>query len=355
MESGSIWWNQVTNAVRFVSDIRKCFLEEKSLLIRYSNVMPWREQFVRSLRESVKIQSGEKKFTDVPEVREPGEYLLKEFCKKEKRAEYRPSKGYAGFFAENDDIVLHDRYLWIRPESADSLEKWLSFASDYIKERGKHERKAVFILEWPGKDNSHVKVKKGIKIFSFDDYIGEYDRIVFVCLASSEAREKIFIKNYITEVVSNVAGNDIELCAECIQGYKSFLDNPLAYIRKTEKEKIRSDGTEFSYDKSEEEVERLMWLSQIKTVYPRLEEFREDFVQKHFAAIAKKLPIETSYGALYEDPKDVELGTLLQMAGNNSLSLNEPEYEKLKRNKEARDKLSHLQALSLDEIKTLFP
>ena len=158
----SIWWNQVTNAVKYVSDIRQCLLEEKSLLLKYSNAMPWREQFEESVRDSVKLQNAEKKFVDIPDVQEPGEYLLKEFCKKEKRAEYRPSKGYAKFFAESNDIVFHDRYLWIQVGSAECLEKWLSFVSDYIKERGKNENKAVFILEWS--ENSQVPIKKGIKL-----------------------------------------------------------------------------------------------------------------------------------------------------------------------------------------------
>ena len=347
----SIWWNQVTNAVKFVSDIRQSLLEEKSLLLKYSNAMPWREQFEDSVRESVKLQNAEKKFVDIPEVQEPGEYLLKEFCKKEKRAEYRPSKGYAKFFAESDDIVLHDRYLWIQVGSKECLEKWLSFASDYIKERGKRENKAVFILEWP--ENSQAPVKKGIKVFSFDDYIGEYDRIVFAVLASSDIREQLFIKNYIAELVSNVSGNDIELCAECIQGYRAFLENPIAYINMMIEEKNRSDGSEFFYDKNASDVEHLIWLSQIKTVYPRLEEYREDFVQRHSAAIAKQLPIQASYGETYTDPKDVELGTLMYMAGSGFLTLSTSEYEKLKRHKEARNKLSHLSSLSIKEIEEL--
>ena len=347
----SIWWNQVTNAVKFVSDIKQCLLEEKSLLLKYSNAMPWREQFEESVRESVKLQNAEKKFVDVPEVQDPGEYLLKEFCKKEKRAEYRPSKGYAKFFAESDDIVLHDRYLWIQVDCMERLDRWLTFVSEYLKERGKHDNKAVFILEWS--ENSQAPLKKGIKVISFDDYIGEYDRIVFAVLASSDVKEHLFIKNYIAELVSNVSGNDIELCAECIQEYKSFLENPIAFIKMTIEEKSRSDGTEFFYDKNAEAVEHLIWLAQIKTVYPRLEEYREDFVQRHSSVIANQLPIQTSYGETYTDPKDVELGTLMYMAGNGYLSLSTKEYEKLRHNKEARNKLSHLTALSISEIEEL--
>ena len=344
----SIWWNQVTNAVRFVADIKQCLLEEKSILLKYSNAMPWRDQFEESVREAVKLQNAEKKFVEIPEVEEPGEYILKEFCKKEKRAEYRPSKGYAKFFAESDDIVLHDRYLWIEVGSVECLEKWLSFVSEYLKERGKHENKTVFILEWS--NNTQPPIKKGIKVFSFDDYIGEYDRIVFAVLASSDIKENLFIKEYIAELVSSVTGNDIELCAECIRGYKTFLENPGEYIKQIIVNKTRSDGTDFFYDKDSEAVEHLIWLAQIKTIYPWLEEYREDFVQKHSTVIMKQLPIQASYGEIYSDPKDVELGTLMYMVGNDYLPLSITEQEKLKACKEARNKLSHLTALSIDEI-----
>lgn len=347
----TIWWNQVTNAVKYVSDIKKALLEEKSILLKYASGMPWRNQLISSVVDEVKIQNGDKKFVEISNVEDPGKYLLKEFCKPEKRAEYRPSKGYAKFFAESDDIVLHDRYLWIQIDSQKNLDDWLIFVSEYIKERGKKDNKAVFVLEWT--DESSTVVKKGVKVLSFDDYIGEYDRIVFAVLASSSIKERPFINTYLSELVANVAGNDIELAAECISHHKSFLENPLAFIKMVAEEKTRSNGEQFSYSKNADEVKHLIWLSQIKTVYPYLEEYREEFVQKHYNAISKQLPIQASYGETYEDPKDVELGTLMYMVGSGIITISTFEYEKLKKFKEARNKLSHLTALSIGEITDL--
>lgn len=346
-----IWWSQVTNAVRYVTEIKQSLLKEKSILLKYTNGMPWRDQLEETIVEGVKLQNSEKKFVKIPIVLNPGEYLLNEFCKKEKRAEYRPTKGYAKFFAESDEIVFHDRYFWVQIGDASCLNNWMKFVSDYIKERGKKDNIAVFILEWAG--NESVFVKKGIRIFSFDDYVGEYDRIVFAVLASSSIKENSFVKNYIAELVANVSGNDIELCAECIWHYKEFLENSWKFIKTIIDEKVRSDGTDFCYTKTAEEVNHLIWLSQIKTVYPYLEEYRENFVQKHTNEISKRLPIQTSYGETYTDPKDVELGTLMYMAGCNNLVLSTSEYEKLKKYKEARNKLSHLIALTIKEIREL--
>lgn len=344
----SIWWNQVTNAVKYITDIKNSLLEEKSILLRYSLGIPWREKLVESVINSVKLQNGDKKFVEVVNVEDPGKYLLKEFCKPEKRTEYRPSKGYAKFFAESDDIVLHDRYLWVQITNQKNLDVWLDFVSDYLKDRGKNDTKTVFILEVSMDCN--ISIKKGVKKYCLDDYIGEYDRIVFAVLAASCVKESPFIKSYLSELVANVTGNDIELAAECISSYKEFLIHPIGCISKIVEEKDRSDGTSFVYTKNKGDVEHLIWLSQIKIVYPYLEEFREEFVQKHYNVIVRQLPIQALYGETYDDPKDVELGTLMYMVGRGIITLNTNEYEKLKRFKEARNKLSHLTYLSFNEI-----
>lgn len=346
----SIWWNQVTNAVRFTSQIKDCLLEEKSVLLRHSTDMPWRDDFVDTVKQGVRQLNADKRFEDIDSEEDPGKYILDRYCKQEKRAEYRPGKGYPKFFAESNNIVLHDRYLWVRIPTLTLLDKWMTFVSEYIKERGK-EAKAVFVLEWNGKES--VSNKRGIKTFSFDDFIGDYDRIVFAVLASSCISEIPFIKTYLAELVSNVVGNDIELSAECISNHNDFLLNPMVYIKKICDKGYRSDGTAFEFDKTEEEVNYFVWRAQIKTIYPHIEEFREKFVDRYFNVILKQLPIQASYGETYDDPKDVELGTLKYMADNTYISLNAAEYARLKQFKEARNELSHLTCLQIDEIKAL--
>jgi hypothetical protein len=295
--------------------------------------------------------NASKRFEVIRNVDDPGPYLLQEFCKPEKRAFYRPSKTFAQFFAESDDIVLHARYIWVYVESLENLEKWTEFVSDYAKKRGKNKETAVFILEWKGE---RVKVsKKGIKTLSFDDYINEYDRIVFSMLASSSVREEVRVKNYLAELASDIAGNDIELCAACLKDYKLFLKEPFKAVQHVIGNSLRSNGEIFLFNGTADDVKHYVWQAQIRTIYPLLEEFREIFVSKHESAIEKELPITSSYGEIYDDPKDVELGTLVFMADNGRLQLKPQSYFKLKRFKEARNKLSHLDVLTEDEIREL--
>lgn len=345
-----IWWNQVTNAVQYVSQITEALLDEKSILIKHASSIPWKAEFESSVVESVKLQNSEKKFEKISSVAKPGEYMLNEYCKKEKRATYRPSIGYSRFLAENDDIVLHDRYFWVEVENVAELDAWMKFSSEYIKERGK-KNKAAFIFDLFS--NETVSPKKGIKLFILDDYIGEYDRIVFSVLAASEIKENGFIKSYLAELVSNIAGNDVELCAECINHYSEFLKSPIECIHRICATNVRMDGSAYCYSLNPADVEHLLWLSQIRTFYPYIEEYREDFVRKNFVAISKQLPITASYGEVYSVPEDVELGTLKYMADCKYIILSSNDYEMLKRFKEARNKLSHLAYLSIDEINEL--
>ena len=346
-----IWWEKVPNAVAFVSDIVENLLNEKSIILSCSGELPWYSGMVRTIKEAVKQQNSSKRFEIASGIQNPGAYLLKEFCKPEKRAEYRPTKSYAKFFAGSDDIVLHGRYIWVNVSAKVQLDAWTDFVSEYIKERGKGKETAVFILEWNRTEN--IQAKRGIKICSFDEYVSEYDRIVFCTLASSSLGERPFIKDYLTELAANVAGNDIELCAACLRNYREFLSNPYKAICQVVHDQVRSDGADYTFDKNEEDVNHLIWRAQIKTVYPVLEEYREDFVQKYASVIAKHLPITSSYGERYDEPSDVELGTLKYMADNGMLYLPVKEYECLRINKEARNKLSHLTPLTLEEVKSL--
>ena len=77
------------------------------------------------------------------------------------------------------------------------------------------------------------------------------------------------------------------------------------------------------------------------------------FVKKYNTAISKGLPITSAFGEVYRDPKDVELGTLVFMVDNGEVKISNKEYNKLKLYKDARNRLSHLSVLSMEEIQML--
>ena len=181
-----------------------------------------------------------------------------------------------------------------------------------------------------------------------------FDRIVFSTLAASTAKTTYQIKAYLTELAANLLGNDIELCANCLQDWEAFLVDPIKRIDEVQNNSTRSDGSSFDFRFDMAETNRRIWLSQIRSVYPMLEEYRESFVTRHQKTISASLPIESSFGEICTDPQEVELGTLVFMAGCGKLYLEQGEYKRLLGFKEARNRLSHLSALTYREIRELY-
>ncbi len=346
-----IWWNKIPNTLAFITAISEDLQKEKSVLIHSVGKIPWFETMRMTIQDSVRQANSSKRFKTVQGVPEPGSFLLSEYCKAEKRAQYRPAMGYAKFFAGSDDIVLHSMYFWVKISTHQELEAWLLFVSDYVKDRGKDKEKAAFILEWHGTELPGQR--KGITQYSLDRAIGSYDRLVFAMLAASVVEEKTNVKNYLAELAANVVGNDIELCAKCIADYRSFLKNPFDTVNRIVEESWRSDDSAFTFLKDQKTVEGDIWRAQIKILYPIIEEYRENFVDKYAYAIERALPITSTFGEQYTYPRDVELGTLSYMAANSILTLNFWEHQKLELFKVARNKLSHLNVLTIDEVREL--
>lgn len=345
-----IWWNRVPNAMRFISDIANSLLNEQSIILQSREDIPWHDELTGTIRTAVLEKDYLRRLYMVDDVSDPGAYLL-EKLKPEQRAAYRPTKSHARFFAENDDLFLHQNYVWVRAYSQEQLEAWGQFVSGYIKERERGKEKAVFLLEWVGTEN--VQPQKSIRLYSLDEYICDYDRIVFCTLASSSVYEPDLLRKYLTELAVRCVGEDMELCAVCMANYTAFLKTPYAAIKEILRSGVRSDANCYRFTKTEAEINRLTWLAQIRTIYPALEEYRESFVQKNAERIEQMLPITSAYGEVYETPSDVELGTLKFMADKGDLYIKQREYDRLTLYKNARNKLSHLTPLSIEEIRGL--
>ncbi len=347
-----IWWERVPDAIAFVEDVANALLDEKSVLLQEAHRIPWYSGFAFAVQEEVEQKDASKGVERISQVENPGKYLFEEYCIPEIRALYRPSRTFANFLAENDGVSLHSKYFWVEVETAEALKAWTDFVSEYLVGRGKQKKEAAaFVLEWRG-ERSKIS-RKGIRSMSLDEYINEYDRMVFSMLASSTVREEVGMKHYLAELAANVAGNDVELCAECLDRYQEFLENPWGTLREITENAWRSNGEPFVGPADEAEAERLIWRAQIKTLYPLVEEFRGAFARKYTKAIAKELPVTAPFGETFDDPKDVELGTLVFMVASGRLKVKANEYARLVKCKDARNKLAHLRALGIEEIREL--
>ncbi len=346
-----IWWERVPNAMCFLSAIETHLLQEKSIVVQYSNALPWQDYLVYRVQNDIREEDCSKTFKIASGVENPGKYLLEEYCKAEKRALYRPAKSYAGFLAEHDDIVLHGLYIFVDAHTDEEVNRWVEYISEYTKARGKNKEKTAFMIMYHG---AHAGItRKGITWLSFDDCITEYDRIVFTTLVSASVKAPPYIKDYLTELASSVIGNDIELCAACVQQWKEFLKSPMHLIESIVSAGRRSDGSSYSFERQEADIHSMIWRSQIRSIYPHIEEYRQEFIRRHRSELMSVLPVESSIGEVCREPEDIELGTLIYLAGSKRLFIRSDEYEKLEKYRDARNCLSHLGILSYDSILSL--
>ncbi len=346
-----IWWERVPNALNFVSAAVNHLLQEKSVVIQYEGALPWRDFFLCAVMNALQENDCSKSVKSLDRMDNPGLRLFETFCPAERRAAYRPSKSYAKFLAESDGVVLHGHYIFAAAETDDALRRWEDFISEYVRERGRGKEKAGFLLLYHGP--RILSPRKGVSYLSFDEAVTEYDRIVFATLAAASLRSAPLIGSYLTELAANALGSDVELCAACIQRADEFLQDPYRLIQEIAATQTRSNGAPFTFDRSESALAALIWRAQIRSIYPRLEEYRERFIQRHYAELKRLLPLEAAPGEIYSEPEDLELGKLFYLASSKRLLLTSDEYDRLENYKRARNSLSHLSPLTYSDIGAL--
>lgn len=283
---------------------------------------------------------------------DPGEYLFNEFCKKEKRAHYRPGIGYPEFLAKSEDIVLNECILWVSVTDAEQVLKWYSFIECYIKALGKQKKGCLFLIE------THVDInlceKKGIKRISYRKVIEYYDSYLFNMLVTSRLKEKEIFKQYLAEAVSNILPDDIELSSLCVSYARQFLNDPLEIIRRIVETEYRSEGSRFIVNITEDEMQKRLWEAQLKVIFPLLEKHKNDIVRKYHQDIERLLPISAAYGEVFEEVCEVELGTISYLAASGKIIMSHEDSKKVSKLKNIRNVLAHTRTLQQSEVDEVF-
>lgn len=344
-----VWWKHIIKAHSFLEDIVSKVVEGSSVLLSLPVSIPWRNTLIDIVVERLRMENSKNKLEEIacPES-DPGEYLLEHFCKEEIRVRYRCGMSYAQFLGKCQETVLNDRYIWVSNIPKDRVDQWIQFVVEY-NANVQEKTPGIFILE-VNDDSLALKSKKGIKNIVFNQTIGDYDKYAFCALASSETRCKEYLRPYLAEVVSSICGDDVELCAKCVSCGSDFLKDPFGTIYEVVNNSYRSDGERYSFEKTKEDVALFVWESQIKYIFPLIESYRRHFINRYSDAIKKVLPINNSYGDSINTPEDVEIGTLVYLAGKEYISITSVEYTELDMYRNARNKLAHMNVLENEEL-----
>lgn len=348
-----VWWNKVTNAVRFTENISESINSGYSVILQLPEYVPWYAAMKEIVKTTVTCDNSTRAFNEtVDQGTEPGEYLISKYCKQEVRAHYRPSFGYSGFLAKTEDITLNQSILWVRGADTNQVRKWHSFITDYNKALGKKKMGGLFVIE--AMDVSSIRETKGVKIISYDAYIENYDNYVFNMLAAAELKESKLFKQYLSETVSGMFPDDVEFASHCISKGRGFLENPIQNIEEIIDERKRSDGSFFELKYTEKELQESLWEAQIKILFPLIEKHRSAIITKYKKQIEPLLPIKAAYGEEFTEVSEVELGTIAFLVTTGEINVDQHDRHKIHLLRDVRNTLAHIGVVSQKEVDELF-
>lgn len=350
----NLWWKEISGARRIIDSIIKAVENDKNVILKFSAVTPWADDFRIILSEKIEMDLTEQEIKQVNYTEsDAGNYMLENFCRKDVRFNYRPPETVGKFLGKCKDLTLGDNILWVKLQDEKQLEDWLSFISEYDKASGKENRKAVFLLEI---DDSfeNLPEKRYFEVYSIGDEIPEYVRYTYASVLASEADVKDSLITYLSQLVTSCC-NDIELIPLCINEQYRFLENPYDTMVQITADNCRSDGSEFILVEDRSRIDYLVWQAQLKILFPSIERYRVYLIQKLSKQINEKLqfPYKTNFGDL-ESPEELELKDLTYAIGTGRLAMDDTkEYNRLERFREYRNSLAHGKPLSFEDVRFL--
>ena len=335
-----IWWEQLNSPSRFIRDAAEKLFIGKSVILCLPKHVPWiktmREVLEKRLRPNSTLSV---KIVDAKNISEPHKYIFNEFC--EDKDGFRPARkgAHAKFLATRTGISLNSSCIWVRNAEAAQINAWLNFIAEY---HGflKGKRGGVFLLE--ANEDLNFGKTAGVEIFHYSERISDYDSFAFnIFIAAEFGKDNHLMKQYLAELVSALTEGDVEFGAECIKRGENFLREPVVVF-----ENILSTD-KFSSPKTSEDIDRAIWMTQLKLIFPLVETFRRNFIKQYAEQIKNTPPF-------YKTPEEVEIGHLYGQFVQRKWLLSEIDIDNLEFYREVRNKLAHLRILPFDELQKIF-
>lgn len=344
---GEHWWGRLVNSVRFLDDVKDILMDRRSVIMNFSDNIPWLDIMTYTLEQQLAFMTDTRSFEvhDASKIRvEPGKYLFERFCSEAERRKYWPGrdKSYERFLATNINTTLNHRIICITGINSGNADIWLKTVTEYLENRDSEDR-GIFILIVQGANTNESKLIGNVK---YTDYVTDYDCLMLCMTMLSSAKCSSTQKQYVSEIASNIARNNVEIAGVLATAELSLAQNPF----ETASEKLRNNN--ITINDLEERVKTAVWEAQIKLVFPLLEDFRRELVQKYQSKIQQFLPITSSAGERVDKATEVEIGQLYFICGKEKI-LDKTEFNLLKTMREARNLLAHRDILTYNKLKKL--
>ncbi len=347
--SDNIWWTKISNSSRLVNDVTNAVLERKPVILNLDIDIPFYNDFIEIVKEKLLINDAQNPIKQIDAgTWENGtgaaELLLRKYCGKSVRDKYFPRKDYspAQFLADSSGFQLNGYTAWISNIPAKSINGWYQFIREYYG-RKSDVNKALFVLECTKYSVPPAKIKNCV-VVSSKDYYSEFDYYVYCFLLAAEIKGcSMGMRQYIAELMRGFCKGEIELCSEmCGYGIR-IAESPEEVLKLVRNGKVTSEN----------EISAAVWKAQIKLLFPIVEQFRRELVEKHLREIESALPFCTPFGTSINEPFHLDLGNINTMCYDGSVQLNTEEKNLIQLYIDVRNDLAHMRPASFENLRLM--
>lgn len=315
IDETSLWWEHITGPLMLVDHLATLLADGKSVILRMDTPLPWREQmrdYVMHRLDGVQLNLLQLDHT-------AGQYdIVSQLLEQYHRQQLTlcpPDYGAQLHYLKNEHI-LGNSVVWILSREEQEMTQAARFASDY---RGKDlKQDGAFVVEVSAAQPL-PHLSNSVEVIQCSDHLRFGDVRLFSSILADEIMKiPIKFKSYAACMSANLAGMDAELIPVLLQRIKFEEEEPREALLHLQEEGL------FPSDRlrKEHEIERIVWKSQLQSVFAGIEMERLRITDEQADKIEDALATEywnpqknetgyiSQHGDKLETASDVELGTL---------------------------------------------
>lgn len=343
------WWGNMTHPSDFVEMMVAVIMKGQSVQLISEKPLPWKERFIEAFRNRLSVSSSRKLVQIEPGLKNPGDYLLSEYCSEEIACRYRPTMKKADFLAKEEQLLMNDMLFLIPFFDMETMKAWKDFASDYAKALPKERRGCLFLIE----SREDREKRKGVIQLVYEDYVGSYDFYLFNLMLSSSMKAHPLYRQYFAEVLTLLFKDNIEISEKLMFSCPDFLKEPQSHLSFLKDEYSLLEGRIYLQRLKEEDIKDAFWEAQIRVFFPLIEKERKQFISDYAEVFRAYLPFKRKSGELVESLEELEIGEIFYLMKENNLPLKPEIKKRIALLREARNFLAHLNLLTEENIKKL--
>lgn len=344
MRTEDIWWKRLSNPVNLADSIVDTLIENRSSVIVYRDVIPWKETFYTVIMEGIAQYNSSMRnsFHHIGENTAPEDFFMNKYCSREEQGKYwKPSGTKARFLSECKSSSLNKSHVFI--DLAGSAAGWIRFIDEYSSYFAEDEEHGLFVVFT---SDRNIKGTKYIDRYSYNDIISNFDALLLCMTILSERKYSIREKQYISEVAVSIAEEDIVLSGGLAEYGMELAKEPYYTVQSVLNE------NKIVCNPDSQKIKTSLWQAQVKVLFPVLEQYRCGLVSRYKEEINSFLFHSTNGTYKTNNPYELEIGELYHLCKNQHI-LTKAEFDILVKVRDARNALAHWDVIPYEKLTDL--